>query len=850
MKHSFRVFFRREYGAARLQYPIFGQAGADEFDTFDLRTSQNYSWSLGDTHETMVREEFCEETLGALGQPYRRTRYAHLYLNGQYWGLYEFDERPEASYGETYFGGSKTNYDVVKCGNHVAGFVTEATDGNMTAWSNLWSMCQSMRANPATSNYFRILGCDPDGTRNSALPVMIDVDNLIDYMLEIFYSGDGDATLSSFLSNNQPNNWFGMRDRTNPEVGFRFFNSDTEHTLGSPNSQVDRTGPFGGSNEGNFSFSNPQWMHEELMRNAEYRTRFGDHVQKHFFNGGALTLEAATNRFLAKVAQINKAIRAYSARWGDAGREPPLGEVQWAAEINWILTTWFPPRANLVLAQLRTDGLFSSAGAPQFSQAGGAVPAGFNLEMAHTNLTGVIYFTLDGSDPRQVGGGVAASAQAYAGPFPINMPTAVRARVRTGTNWSALVEYVFHPPQDFSKLLLTEIMYHPSAAGLTDADEFEFLEFKNAGTNSLNLSGLTFTSGITFTFTNGTTLGPGAFLVLVRNTAQFATRYPGVPVGGQFAGGLANGGETLTLSHPTGTRILSVTYDDHAPWPVAADAFGFSLVPMLVNANPDPDNPSNWRASTVLGGSPGTDDPDTSIAPVRINEVLSHSETGSDFIELFNPTTESVDIGGWFLTDDPSVPQKYRIPDGTRLAPVGYVVFEEAQFNPTPGANSSFSLNARGDEVYLFSGDAQTNLTGYSHGFAFGAAADGVAFGRYVISTGEERFPAQSIATPGLPNSGPRVGPVVMTEVMYHPEAGGDEFIELKNISTNPVSLFDPANPAHTWKLTGAAYVFPAGFVLGPGEVVIVTSADAATFRARYAVPGRVVILGPYPGLL
>src|SRR5262249_34320581 len=176
------------------------------------------------------------------------------------------------------------------------------------------------------------------------------------------------------------------------------------------------------------------------------------------------------------------------------------------------------------------------------------------------------------------------------------------------------------------------------------------LEFKNAGTNTLNLSGLTFTSGITFTFTNGTTLGPGAFLVLVRNAALFATRYPGVPVGGQFAGGLANGGETLTLSHPTGTPLLSVHYDDHAPRPVAADAFGFSLVPRLVNANPAPDNPSNWRASAAIGGSPATDDPDTSIAPVRINEVLSHSETGSDFIELFNPTTESVDIGGWFLT--------------------------------------------------------------------------------------------------------------------------------------------------------------------------------------------------------
>jgi hypothetical protein len=55
--------------------------------------------------------------------------------------------------------------------------------------------------------------------------------------------------------------------------------------------------------------------------------RFADHVQKHFFNGGVLTLQSCTNRFLRKATQINRAIRAYSARWGDAFRAtPPYGE--------------------------------------------------------------------------------------------------------------------------------------------------------------------------------------------------------------------------------------------------------------------------------------------------------------------------------------------------------------------------------------------------------------------------------------------------------------------------------------------------------------------------------------------
>ena len=215
---------------------------------------------------------------------------------------------------------------------------------------------------------------------------MLDVDNLIDYMLSIFYTGDGDATLSAFLANNRPNNWYGMKDRTNPNQGFRFFNNDCEHTLGSPNSQVDRTGPFrdaAGSNIGNFLYANPQYLHEDLMWSPEYRQRFADHAQRHFFNGGALTLQSCTNRFIAKAQQITRAIRAYSARWGDPitdglGRAP-YGEADWTNTLNTILTTWFPPRAGIVLQQLRVDQLFPSNSAPIFSQNGGAVPAGYSL---------------------------------------------------------------------------------------------------------------------------------------------------------------------------------------------------------------------------------------------------------------------------------------------------------------------------------------------------------------------------------------------------------------------------------------------------------------------------------------
>ena len=113
-KHAFRLFFRDEYGQAKLKFPLFGDEGADEFDHVDLRCSQNYSWAFeGNPQNTDVRDVFSRDVQGETGQPYTRSRYYHLYINGQYWGLFQTEERSEASFGESYMGGNKEDYDVV-----------------------------------------------------------------------------------------------------------------------------------------------------------------------------------------------------------------------------------------------------------------------------------------------------------------------------------------------------------------------------------------------------------------------------------------------------------------------------------------------------------------------------------------------------------------------------------------------------------------------------------------------------------------------------------------------------------------------------------------------------------------
>jgi hypothetical protein len=869
-KHAFRFFFRQEYGASKLSFPFFGPTGAKSFDKFDMRTMQNYSWSFqNDSRMTCLRDVMSRDaqlTMNGIGT---RGNFYHLYINGMYWGLYNSEERPEAAFAESYIGGREEDYDTIK---QLDGYLSGATDGNNDAWYRLWAAATNGFA--SNVDYYRVQGRNVNGTINTNYENLIDVPNLIDYMLVILYGGNLDAPISNFLGNDSPNNWYGFRDRTGQNGGFRFASHDAEHTMLNVNE--DRTGivdlsASGGqygviqtdwtagnpltqivsgvyTPSGAQPRSTPQYIWFRMHQNPEFRILAADRIFKHCFNGGPLSVEGMRAAFLTRSNEIQRAIIAESARWGDAKNATPYTRNSWVSAMNTTMG-FINGRTAVLINQLRADGLYPAIVPPSFNSTGGPVSSGFVFRMTNSNPSSTIYYTLDGADPRAQGGAVAPSALAYSAPLVINTITTVRSRVLSAGVWSPMNEVTFYPPQDLSKLLITEIMYHPPDIGFTDGDQFEFLEIKNTGTVALGLEGLRFT-GIGFVFPVGATIGPGQFYVLSPNATAFASKYPGVTLKGTYTGQLANSGEALTLSHPLGQQIFSFTFGDLTPWPVTPDGLNFSLVPVDPNANPDLSEPKNWRASSALGGSPGADDPPFTVPPVLINEILTHTESGVDFIELFNPTTNTVNIGGWFLTDDPAVPKKYRIADGTFLGPLSYVVFNETNFNATPGTNGSFSLNAHGDDAYLFSGDSNTNLTGYDHGFSFAAAIDEETFGRYVISTGEAQFTGQITPTPGAANAGPRIGPIVINEIHYNPTAPAMEFVELKNISSNAVPLFDAAIPTNTWRVNGLSFSFPTNRTLPPGAFVLLVLTNINAFTNFYSVPPGVQIYGPYLGNL
>ncbi|MBX3730433.1 MAG: CotH kinase family protein [Candidatus Sumerlaeia bacterium] len=445
-KHSFRIVMRNEYGDSRIEYPLFGDEGASSFDKIDFRTAQNFSWNFSNAaFASWLDDPFSRDTMRDLGHPYTRGFFFHLYLNGVYWGLFQTEERADSHFARSYLGGNRDDFDVLKSDNDDGHLY--AVDGTTDFYFALWSIVNAGVATAA--DYFRIQGRNTDGTPNPQYPRYLDADNLIDYMLIVFFTGATDMPIGPPFSNRMPRNLYAMVNRAEPD-GIKWLPHDNEHSLsrqsGISLNRVNVSLPSQLALQTNF---NPWWLHTRLQTNPEYAIAFADRVRKHFFHGGAFTPEACTARYQARVAEIELAIVAESARWGDwlTPTSPRTRDVDWRTNVNWVLNSFFnatpSSRTTVVLGQLRNAGLYPAVDAPEFNQHGGVVPAGF--QAVATAPSGTIHYTLDGTDPRAVGGAVATGVLSGASglAIPITHTTTIKARARNGTTWSALTEVTF-----------------------------------------------------------------------------------------------------------------------------------------------------------------------------------------------------------------------------------------------------------------------------------------------------------------------------------------------------------------------------------------------------------------------
>lgn len=605
-KHSFLLTFKSEYGLSKLNYPLLGKNSSSVFENLILRAGFGNSWVHQENSQrikaTYQEDIWTKDTQRAMGHPSSNSQYAHVYLNGIYWGIYAPTERMDKEFAESYLGGDEDDYDVIKD-------YAEVSDGNILAWNKLMDMANA--GLESNEKYQLVQGKNPDGTINYNAESLVDVENLADYMLINFYGGNTDW---------DHHNWSAMRSRVNPGKGFKFFCWDAEVTLGSVNTNV--------LSENNDNC--PSRVYQQLLKNDDFKRLLADRIQRHCYNDGVLTPDSATARWLKRRAQLENPILTESARWGDYRRDVhqyqasgPFAlynkEDHWIPQQNFILNTYFPQRTTAFITQLRNAGLFPTVDAPVFYINNKTAYQRFinvNDKISMTSTKGTIYYTTNGTDPVDWSTGTYNPKNAFSFTLPVTLSKSVHIIARTFYNgqWSAANSRFYTIPSDYSDVKITEIHYHPLDETLIDDSGFEFVELKNTGTSTLDVGGLKFAEGIEFEFPCETQLNAGEFIVLASNSNYFFSRYKFRPYG-EYKGKLDNAGERLVLLTSTNQTVADFSYGTTDNWVTSPDGNGYSLVPVVYNPSGNQANATEWRASYKIGGSPGADDVPLSALP-------------------------------------------------------------------------------------------------------------------------------------------------------------------------------------------------------------------------------------------
>ena len=431
LKKSLRVLFKTQYGPSKLNYPLFGPQAAQEFDTFILRMESNdgYQWD-NRTDVQYARDEFARRSALDVGILASRGRYMHVYLNGVYWGLFNPVERPDAGLAASYLGSVKEEWDGINSG-------TATNEGSVAPWNTMLGLADDITTtiteSARTAALMRLQGLNPDGTDNPAWSDYINVDNYINYLLVNWYTGNNDWPHKNYYNGRERDLIDALPLRgSRSSTGFHFFMWDSEWAM-LLNSSNDKTGEFSGA-------AAPQ---QYLRNSLEYRVRFGDRAHRSLFNGGALTPQRCLDRYADITKDHRSIIIPELARWGD--QHGTLRTIaNWESAYNNVRNNWLAVRTPGLITVLKSAGLYPQTDAPVFSRHGGSVLPATPVTMA-TNADR-IYYTVDGSDPRLLGGAPNPAAQLVTfgggGPVPVTFMNTGHvwkywAGSNQGTAWQA-----------------------------------------------------------------------------------------------------------------------------------------------------------------------------------------------------------------------------------------------------------------------------------------------------------------------------------------------------------------------------------------------------------------------------
>ena len=457
-KKSFKLKFSGASGGS-LDHNVLAPGGgtAVEYKKLILRAENNHSWTSmeADTWSTpggghpelgqSMVDQFFRNTQKQTSGFQAEGTHVHLFLNGMYWGLYNLTDQVGDGFAASTWCTDldpadrldmRKNFDVIKNDTSTGYAIRDGSDADYK-W--IKANIGSTYANAA--NYAAMTG-------------KFDLAAYVDYLLIEWYLANEDWP---------GNNWV-MAGSGKLGIPARFVLWDSDKSVRDNSINLVTKSDSSGA----------MAFHNSLKGNAEYKLLFADRVQRHLLNaGGALTVDEIVKRYLALAAKVETYVFAESARWGayiyenwdsGLGQKPqsekfasPFDLTWWRKERDRLTGEdgWFAQRHATLLSQLKSAGFWSDATANvstitmnEERQATLSVPSGTT-----------VYYTTDGSDPREMFTGAAAGMQYEVG-AKIELPKeggTLKVRVASGTTtktWSALSEQPFDPAPETRNVLV------------------------------------------------------------------------------------------------------------------------------------------------------------------------------------------------------------------------------------------------------------------------------------------------------------------------------------------------------------------------------------------------------------
>lgn len=697
-KFSFRLYFRSDYGPARLDYPLIPQAAVGSLDRVVLRAGQS------DAANPFIKDELGRRLQRDMSEIACMGSFVNLFVNGRYKGYYNPTERIDEKMFQGRFGPG-LSWDVV------------------THWRPEDDDYQWQPGDPVDRAYrFDVRDGDPcdmnallDYVLSHDLRIdeaydeverRLDIAQFVDYLILEGYLGHRDWP---------HNNWAAARARCDGDLGkWRFYAWDLEHCFYDSDVDTAFKTPSSGGNVQPVGI-----LYQELLVNDRFKRCFADRLQRHFFNGGALTAEHVTDRF----EELRTTMAGVLANMNTSIRD-----------------IWAPQRPAWVLASLRNNGLLAFEGPRLFVEGlayrGRIVRAGDLLTLVNPHGSGTIFYTLNGSDPR-------LSAAAGDDEPPVeDFSGAERGRVIyeywldvPGSSLSALWDLPAFPGDPTGSQWLTCLesperwadnygarvygYLYPEVTGdytfwIASDDNGEL--HLSADANPDHAQRIAYVSGWTAAREWDKYASQQSDAVQLQAGRRYYIEAVHKEGGGGDHVGVAWQGPGLPRQVIDGSYLGPAVIDWTTPPPsdgldggqISPQAIAYSGQQIILGRRTVVKarilDEGHWSGLTEMAFSTGAFDVLNEVMSDNVATIVDPDEGGElpDWIELFNPSAAAIDLSGLYVTDDLARPMKHRLDAGTVIEPGGFLLLWADDDMEQGPRHLPFKLDRDGEVVGIY----------------------------------------------------------------------------------------------------------------------------------------------------